>query len=231
MDRGTSPGNALYVPPPPFEVGHLLEQLDEFVRQGLSHKLVRIALFQAQFENIHPYLDGNGRLVRVLVALLLERWRFIRAPVLSLSVFLERHRDDHQRLLAALRTDGDWESWVCFFLEGVATTAAEGLETARSLLEQVERDRERVLSSPQPSVAGLRLLEQLKLHPIVTVPMIVKLLETTAPTAAKAVALLESLGTLKEVSGRKRDRAFSYAGYLELLRGEAQWANESPMKL
>ncbi|MDA4132807.1 MAG: helix-turn-helix domain-containing protein, partial [Thaumarchaeota archaeon] len=175
--------------------------------------------------------DGNGRLVRVLVALLLERWRFIRAPVLSLSVFLERHRDDHQRLLAALRTDGDWESWVCFFLEGVATTAAEGLETARSLLEQVERDRERVLSSPQPSVAGLRLLEQLKRHPIVTVPMIVKLLETTAPTAATAMALLESLGTLKEVSGRKRARAFSYAGYLELLRGEAQWANESPMKL
>jgi Fic family protein len=217
---GTIPTNAAYVPPPPFEVGPLLEQLDDFVRRGMAPALVRIAVFFAQFANIRPYLDGNGRLDRLLVGFLLEGWELIRAPVLSLSAFLARHRDDHQRLLAAIRTDGDWESWLGFFFEGVATAAAEGLESARSLLELVSRDRDRVLESPNASVAGLRLLAKLPRHPLLSVPMITKLLDTTPPTAAKAVGLLESLGILAEVSGRKRDRTFSYAAYLSLLGGK-----------
>ena len=214
---GTSPGSATYVPPPPFEVNHLLKQLDNFVQHGLSHTLVRIALFQAQFENIHPYLDGNWRLCRVVVALLLEHWKLLRAPVLCLSSFQARHRDDHERLLAAVRSDGDWESWLCFFFEGLVATADDGLAAARSLLELVSQDRDRVLRSPDASMAGVRLFAQLARHPIVNVPMIVKLLETTAPTASKAVELLESLGILEEVSGRQRDRVFSYERFLKLL--------------
>jgi len=214
---GTSPSSATYVPPPPFEVNHLLKQLDDFVRHGLSRQLVRAALFQAQFENIHPYLDGNWRLGRVLVALLLEHWELLRAPVLCLSSFQARRRDDHERLLAAVRADGDWESWLCFFFEGLATTADEGLDAARSLLEQVNQDRDHLLSSPGASVAGLRLLAKLPRNPIVSVPMVEKLLETTAPTAGKAVELLESLGILEEVSGRQRDRVFSYERFLKLL--------------
>jgi Fic family protein len=217
---GTRPGDALHVPPPTYEVARTLGDLQTYIHKtdGLP-PLVRVALVHAQFASIRPYLDGNGRIGRLLVTLLLERWRLLRAPVLYLSVFLQRERAEYLRLLTAIRHDGDWESWVRFFLDGVATIAAEALVTARSLGDQMHRDRDRVLSSPHATLAGLRLLDQLPRHPLVSIPQIVALLETTPPTAAKAVALLESLGILEEISGRQRYRTWSYAAYLALLRG------------
>ncbi len=215
---GTSPGSATYVPPPPFEVVHLLKQLDDFVRHGLSHRLVRIALFQAQFENIHPYLDGNWRLCRVLVALLLVHWQLTRAPVLCLSACQARRRDDHERLLAAVRADGDWESLAVLLPRGPRD---DGQRWTRRRAEPARASesgpRPRSGGSPGASVAGLRLFAQLPRLPIVTIPLIVKLLETTPPTAGKAVELLESIGG---AAGDLRSAArpqFSYARFLEQL--------------
>ena len=214
---GACPREASYVPPPPFEVAPLFEELEKFChRPSTLPPLVQIGLVYAQFDSIQPYLEHNGRLGRLLITLMLEDRRLLRAPLLYLSVFFKRRRDDTQRLLAAVRTKGDWESWILFFLEGVATMAAEAREAARGLFALVARDRDAVLSSPRASVAGLRLLAQLPRHPVVTVPMTVELLDTTAPTAAKAVALLQDLGVLQEISGRRRDRAFSYARFVEL---------------
>jgi Fic family protein len=154
---------------------------------------------------------------RMLVTLLLEHWHVLRAPSLYLSVFVKRHLADHHRLLGAVRTDGDWEGWLRFFVDGVATISAEAVAMARRLAEQVRRDRERALGATRASVAAMRLLELLPRHPLVSIPQVAQLLETTGPAAAKAAALLETLGILEEVSGKRRNRVFSYRAYLEIL--------------
>jgi Fic family protein len=135
-----------------------------------------------------------------------------------LSLFFKRRREDYYRALNRVRTEGDWEGWTAFFLEGVATIAEEGVQSARELFALVGRDRTRVLAAGRASVVSSRLFEELPRHPIVTVTGIVDLLKTTKPTAAKAVALLEEVGVLTETTGRKRDRTFSYAKYLDQLR-------------
>lgn len=216
---GTRPGNATYVPPHPEEVPALLGDLEKFLHaESKLHPLVRAGLVHVQFESIHPYLDGNGRMGRLLVTLLLEHWGLLGAPLLYLSLFLKQHRAEYYRLLTQVRRGGDWEAWTMFFLEGVATIAEEAAQSARQLYGLVTSDRERVLSSRVASVMALRLLEQLPRHPIVTVPEAVKFLATTKPTASKAIAALEELGILKETTGRQRDRAFSYHRYLDRLR-------------
>jgi Fic family protein len=179
---------------------------------------VRIGLAHVQFETIHPYLDGNGRIGRLLIVLLLEHWKLLKAPLLYLSLFFKRHRAEYYRLLGEVRKSGDWEGWTDFFLEGVATIADEAVATARDIFAIVSADRQRVLAASGASVIAVRLLEQLPVHPVVTIPGIVKLLETTKPTAGKAVQLLESLGVLLETTGKKRDRTFAYRKYLDRLR-------------
>jgi len=220
---GTRPGNAVFVPPPPHELPRLLGDLERYLHAADPlAPLIRAALVHVQFETIHPYLDGNGRIGRLLVTLLLEHWSLLRSPLLYLSVFLKRHQQEYYRLLGRVRSDGDWEAWVAFFLEGVATTATEAASTARALFAQVSRDRQRVLAAPAASVMALRLMESLPSRPMVTIPGIVVLLRTTKPTAAKAAGVLESLGILKETSGRRRDRTFSYAAYLACLSAEPE---------
>jgi Fic family protein len=216
---GTRPGNATYVPPPPEQLPALLGDLEKFLHaESELHPLIRAGLVHVQFESIHPYLDGNGRMGRLLVTLLLEHWGLLEEPLLYLSLFLKQHRDQYYQLLTRVRHDGDWEAWTMFFLEGVATIADEAAQSARQLYGLVTGDRERVLSSRTASVMALRLLEQLPRHPIVTIPEAVKLLSSTKPTASKAVGLLEELGILKETTGRQRDRTFSYHRYLDRLR-------------
>jgi Fic family protein len=178
-------------------------------RRGLAH---------VQFETIHPYLDGNGRLGRLLVTLVLEEWQLLSQPLLYLSLYFKRRREDYYRALSRVRTDGDWEGWTAFFLEGVATIAEEAVQSARELFALVSRDRARVLAAGAASVVAARLFEALPRHPVVTIAGTVRLLETTKPTAAKAIALLEEVGVLTETTGRKRDRTFGYAKYLERLR-------------
>jgi Fic family protein len=171
-----------------------------------------------QFETIHPYLDGNGRIGRLLITLLLEQWKLLSQPLLYLSLFFKQHRAEYYRLLNAVRLEGAWEAWVAFFLEGVSTIADEAATTARDLFVLVNKDRGRVLGARNSSVTAARLLELLPRRPMVTIPAIVRLLKTSKPTAAKAVSVLERLGILKETTGRRRDRTYGYRAYLERLR-------------
>ena len=220
---GTRPSNAVFVPPPPQELGRLLSDLEKYIhRDDDFPPLVRAALVHVQFETIHPYLDGNGRIGRLLITLLLEHWKLLSEPLLYLSLFFKRHRAEYYRLLNAVRLEGEWESWVSFFLEGVSTIADEAADTARDLFGLVNKDRARILSAPNASVMAARLLDQLPRHPLVTIPAVVKLLGTTKPTAAKAVGVLEHLGILVETTGRRRDRTFSYVAYLARLRAETE---------
>jgi Fic family protein len=216
---GTRPGNAAFVPPPPQELPALLGELERYLHSsdGLP-ALVRVGLAHVQFETLHPYLDGNGRIGRLLITLLLEHWKLLSAPLLYLSLFFKRHRPEYYRLLGEVRRRGDWEGWTDFFLEGVAAIADEAIATAREIFALVNADRERLLASRSASVMAIKLLEQLPLHPVVSITTVVKLLKTTKPTAGKAVQLLESLHVLAETSGKQRDRTYTYAAYLDRLR-------------
>lgn len=223
---GTRPGNAVFVPPPPHRVPEALTALEKYMHaeDDALPPLVRAGLLHVQFESIHPYLDGNGRVGRLLIALLLEHWRLLSAPLLYLSLFFKRHRQEYYRRLSAVRTDGDWEGWTAYYLEGVGTIAGEAVDSARELFALVTRDRAAVLAVPASSVMALRLFEALPEHPILTIGRITSLLSTTRPTATKAVAALVEAGVLVERSGRKRDRSFAYAAYLELLKaGTELW--------
>ena len=216
---GTRPSNAAYVPPPPEEVPRLLGELERYVHAEDSlPPLVRAGLVHVQFESIHPYLDGNGRVGRLFIALLLEHWELLGAPLLYLSLHFKRRRPDYYRLQSEVRRTGDWEGWSRFFLEAVAEIAEESATTARDLYRLVYRDRDRVLTARGASLTSARLLESLPRHPVVTIPGVVKMLETTKPTATKSIELLEALGILREMTGRKRDRAYGYAAYLDRLR-------------
>jgi Fic family protein len=216
---GTRPGNAVFVPPPPNLLDGLLSDFERYIHadDGLP-PLVRAGLLHLQFETIHPYLDGNGRIGRLLVTLLLEQWNLLSQPLLYLSLFFKQNREDYYRLLDAVRTEGDWEGWIRFFLEGVASIAKEATDTARDLFALVTADRARALAAPASSVMAVRLFEVLGQHPIVTIARVTELLEITKPTATKAVNTLVDVGILTETSGRRRDRTYSYSAYLDHLR-------------
>lgn len=215
---GSRPGNAAFVPPPPDLLGELLGALERYLHgDDALPPLVRAGLLHAQFETIHPYLDGNGRMGRLLVTLLLEHWRLLSKPMLYLSLFLKQHRDEYVRRLDAVRKGGDWEGWLDFFLDGVATVADEGVTAARALYGLVAGDRARLLQQETMSVVALQLFEQLPLHPIITVTKAMQLCRASKPTVGKAVQLLVAAGVLVETTGRKRDRCYAYGRYLDRL--------------
>lgn len=216
---GSRPGNAMYVPPPPSLLPELLSALEKYIHHedGLP-PLVRAGLLHVQFETIHPYLDGNGRIGRLLVTLLLEHWKLLTKPLLYLSLFLKRHRTEYYRLLNAVRKEGEWEPWIDFFLNGVGTISEEATNSARDLFALVANDRERVLSHDATSVAAIRLFEALPRHPIVSVATAMRLLQTSKPTATRAIEALIDADVLQESTGKKRDRSFAYHRYLERLR-------------
>jgi Fic family protein len=180
--------------------------------------LVRAGLLHVQFETIHPYLDGNGRIGRLLVTLLLEHWKLLTQPLLYLSLFFKRHRNDYYERLGAVRTSGDWEGWTEFFLDGVATIADEAVTSARELFALVSEDRGRMLDNAGTSVAAVRLFELLPRHPVVSVALAIKQLGVSKPTAGRAVDALEQAGVLVETTGKKRDRSWVYQHYLDRLR-------------
>jgi Fic family protein len=227
---GTRPGNAVYVPPPPHALAEVLSAFEKYMHaEDTNPPLVRAGLLHVQFETIHPYLDGNGRIGRLLVTLLLEHWKVLAKPLLYLSLFFKRHRDDYYRRLSAVRVDGDWEGWTDFFLAGVATIADEGVASARDLFALVTADRGSVLQNDTTSAAAVRLFELLPRHPLVNVASVMKLLETSKPTAARAIDSLEAAGVLIETTGKKRDRWYAYQRYLDRLRvGTDLAARSSP---
>lgn len=216
---GTRPGNAAFVPPPADRVSSLLGDLEQFIHNagGALPTLVRIALAHAQFETIHPFLDGNGRIGRLLIAALLEHWRLLPEPLLYLSGYLKQHQAEYYRRLSIIRTEGDWESWIAFFLEGVATAAAHAESGIIALATLVATDRRRLLDSPKTSPTSHRLFELLPLMPRFTIERVRQKLETSFPTANAAVKVLEDLGIVTEMTGQKKNRRYSYASYIELL--------------
>jgi Fic family protein len=207
------------VPPPPHALGGLLTAFERYVHaENDLPKLVRAGLLHVQFETIHPFLDGNGRLGRLLVGLLLEHWQLLGQPLLYLSLFFKRHRAEYYRRLNAVRVEGDWEGWLDFFLDGLATISDEAVTTARDMFSLVAADRNKVLAREKASVAAVRLFELLPSHPIVTAGTVQRLLGTTKPTAGRALEALVAAGILTETTGKRRDRAYSYKAYLDLLR-------------
>jgi Fic family protein len=216
---GTRPGNASFVPPPPHRLGELLSQFERAIHDDSDlPPLVRIGLLHVQFETLHPYLDGNGRLGRLLITLLLRHWGLLSRPLLYLSLFLKMHRQEYYRRLDAVRTDGDWEGWLAYFLEGVAAVAEEAIATARRLHTIVGESRERLLARDDATVFSLRLFELLPQHPIVTVNRAVDLLECSRPAAAKALRVLEAADVLHALDDRKKNRAVVFKEYLDHLR-------------
>ena len=219
---GSRPGNAAFVPPPPARLPELLDNLEKYLHaeEGLP-PLVRAGIAHVQFETVHPYLDGNGRMGRLLIALLLEHWKVLPHPLLYLSLFFRRHQAEYYRRLSRVRTDGDWEGWLDFFLDGVATVGEEAVRLARELFARVSADRSRVLEESTASVAALRLFEMLPASPIVTVNSVIRMLDTTKPTAGKAVETLVAAGVLHETTGKQRGREFAYQAYLAKLGADA----------
>jgi Fic family protein len=214
-----TPATAAFVPPPPHVVGGLLAELEKYIHSDDTlAPIVRAGLVHVQFETIHPYLDGNGRLGRLLIALLLEDWQLLSHPLLYLSLHFKRHRNDYYRLLTAVRVDGDWESWLRFFLDGVATIADEAAGTASALFMLTTMDHAAVLAAATTSVSALRLFALLPRHPVLSISAVASLLDATLPTANKAVRTLLDLGVLQETTGKKRNRTFVYGRYLDRLR-------------
>ena len=180
--------------------------------------LVRVGLAHVQFETIHPYLDGNGRIGRLLIALLSSMGP-LRSPLLYLSLFFKRHRDEYYRRLTAVRTDGDWEGWTDFFLDGVATIADEAVASARELFAGSPPTGTRVLATKHDVGLGRTAVRDCcPGHPIVTVASTMKLIDTSKPTATRAIDTLVAAGVLVETTGRKRDRSFAYQAYIDRLR-------------
>ncbi|MBA4113199.1 MAG: cell filamentation protein Fic [Verminephrobacter sp.] len=216
---GTRPGNAVFVPPPPEQVPALLADMERFIHDTATDvpPMVKVALVHAQFETIHPFLDGNGRIGRLLIAALFEHWGLLSEPLMYLSGYLKQHQAEYYRRLSAIRTEGDWESWVRFFLEGVATAAGDAENNIIAVASLVATDRRRLLQSAKAGPASYRLFEMLPMMPRFTIERVRQQLDTSFPTATAAVKVLEELGVVTEMTGQKKNRSYSYQAYVELL--------------
>ena len=216
---GTRPGNAVFVPPPAERVAELLADIERFIHGDFTDlpPLVKVALIHAQFETIHPFLDGNGRIGRLLIAALFEHWGLLAEPLLYLSGYLKKHQAEYYRRLSIIRTEGDWESWVSFFLEAVSVAASEAEKNIIEVATLITADRKRLLQSPKVRPSSSRLFEMLPMMPRFTVEQVGQKLETTFPTANAAVKTLQDLGIVREMTGQKQYRTYSYQAYIELL--------------
>ena len=216
---GTRPGNAGFVPPPPGHGPALLADMERFIHSTATDlpPMVKVALIHAQFETIHPFLDGNGRIGRLLIAALFEHWELLTEPLMYLSGYLKQHQAEYYRRLSAIRTDGDWESWVTFFLEGVATATGDAEKNIIEVASLIATDRKRMLQSTKAGPASYRLFEMLPMMPRFTIERVRRQLDTSFPTATAAVRVLEDLGIVTEMTGQKKNRSYSYQAYVELL--------------
>jgi Fic family protein len=216
---GTRPGNALFVPPPPERVAELLAGMERFIHDTATDlpPMVKVALIHAQFETIHPFLDGNGRIGRLLITALFEYWGVLSEPLLYVSAYLKQHQAEYYHRLSAIRTDGDWESWVTFFLEGVASAAGDAEKNIIEVASLIAADRRRLLQSPKAGPTSYRLFEMLPVMPRFTIEHVRQQLGTSFPTATAAVKVLVDLGIAVEMTGQKKNRSFSYQAYVELL--------------
>ncbi|MGK2742530.1 Fic family protein [Tepidicaulis sp. LMO-SS28] len=216
---GTRPGNALYVPPPVTELDDCLGAFERFMHEDQSPlpALIKAGLLHVQFETIHPFLDGNGRIGRLLVTLYLCVNGVLQKPLLYLSLFLKTHRADYYRLLQEVREHGQWEAWLDFFLAGVAETANQAFNAATRIVDLFKEDRERITAESDRAGSSLRIHELFQQHPFLTANQLVEHTGLSPPTVNAALADLERFRILEEITGRKRGRVFSYRAYLAIL--------------
>ncbi len=216
---GTRPGNAVFVPPPHLVVPDCMGDLERFLHaddDGLP-TLVRAGLAHVQFETIHPFLDGNGRVGRLLITLLLCEAGLLREPLLYLSVYFKRHRERYYELLNGVRQTGDWEAWLAFFLEGVQETAENAAATVVLLTERFSSDRQRIATEGRRAGSALRVHEALQERPILSIPETCKRTGLSFPAVSAALRLLERAGIVREITGFARNRVYVYGGYLKIL--------------
>ncbi len=216
---GTRPGNAAFVPPPADQVMDCMGKLELFL-QNLPESapvLLKAALAHVQFETIHPFLDGNGRLGRLLITLFLCEQKVLREPMLYLSLYFKTQRQFYYELLNNVRLTGDWEAWLEFFADAVIVTATQAAETAQQLLELLNQDREKISGLGRAATSTLRTHQALLEHPIVTAGWLVEKTGITPATINKCLGHLQRLGVVRELTEQKRNRLFSYARYIEIM--------------
>jgi Fic family protein len=209
----------MFVPPPVSELDACLSGFEQFMHEDTSrlHPLIKAGLLHVQFETIHPFLDGNGRIGRLLVTLFLCVQGVLQKPLLYLSLYLKAHRADYYRLLQEVRERGAWEAWLEFFLEGVAETANQAFDAASRIVNLFKQDRERISEQSERAGSSLRVHELLQQNPFATANALVEKTGLSAPTVNAALADLQRLGIVEEVTGRRRGRVFSYRAYLNIL--------------
>ncbi|HEU4764210.1 MAG TPA: Fic family protein [Candidatus Eisenbacteria bacterium] len=218
---GTRPGNAAFVPPPHLEVESSMAALERFLHGGDGIPvLVRSGLAHVQFETIHPFLDGNGRVGRLLITFLLCHAGALRDPLLYLSLYLKKHRAAYYELLTRVRDDGDWEAWLDFFLAGVQETADEAVSAAGDLSRLLAKNRNRIEALGRSGHSALRVHEALAQHPILSLPRAARMTKLSFPATSSAMKRLVEVGIAREMTGRRRDRVYVYSAYLKRLSEE-----------
>jgi Fic family protein len=221
---GTRPGNAIFVPPPVSELMPCLDAFEKFLHADLPAMpmLIRAGLAHVQFETIHPFLDGNGRLGRLLITLLLCEAGVLKEPLLYLSLFFKTHRQTYYTLLQQVREKGDWEAWLDFFLEGIITTADQATDAARRILDLFAKDRLAIEQLGRPAGSALRVHQLLHTRPLISAPMAMQMLGLSGPTVRKSIEHLIDIGIVSEITGRKRDQQYAYNAYLAILSEGAE---------
>ncbi len=214
---GTRPGNALFVPPPAEQLYACLTNLEKFLYDKTLPTLVKAGIVHLQFETIHPFLDGNGRLGRLLIVLLLYHDGMLDEPILYLSLYLKENRQTYYRLLQEVRQNGTWETWIEFFLEGIDISARQAIETANNINNLFDKDLEKLKSLGRARLSCEKTLQFMQKLPQVDVSILSTALSMTAPTARTSLNNLVSLGVLEEISHKKRDKIYVYKKYLEIL--------------
>lgn len=217
---GTRPGDAHFVPPPPERVEDAMAELERFLHDqpGRTPTLIKAALAHVQFETIHPFLDGNGRVGRLLIPMLLSIEGMLREPLLYLSLYFKQNRTRYYEMLDRVRADGEWEEWVMFFATGVELTANAAVATAHRLLEISQADRVKVQGTGRIAGSALQIHHALLSRPVNTIARLAEETQLSVPAVTSALAALVTLGLVREVTGRKRNRVFSYVPYLEVLQ-------------
>jgi Fic family protein len=217
---GTRPGNAIFVPPPPDRVPECMSALEKFLHDIPEKNpiLVKAALAHVQFETIHPFSDGNGRIGRLLITLLLCHEGVLRQPLLYLSLYFKQNRSQYFDLLMKVRQEGDWEAWLRFFVEGVREMAEGAVTTARRLNDAAEEDRKKIRDFGRKASSALRVHGVLQGRPIANIPFLSSRTKISPPTVTSVLEALQKVGIVKEVTGRKRNRLYAYGKILDILR-------------
>lgn len=219
---GTRPGNALFVPPPIDHLNQCLSDFENFLHDTTLPVLIKTGLLHVQFETIHPFLDGNGRLGRLLIILLLCHSGILDEPILYLSLYLKQNRHLYYDLLQEVRLQGAWEAWLEFFLEGIFVSAKQAIQTANLITHLFDQDQKKITTLGRARFSCEQTLTYMKRLPQVTVPLLASELSMSAPTARSALNHLVGLGILEETSAKKRDKIYVYRRYLDILEEGAE---------